>query len=496
MLQAFGLSVSPDPRVGPIFQDVDLSLSEGGKVALVGRNGAGKSLLLRVLAGRLRPDAGRVVLRTGDRVGYLPQDFDHGFEGSLAELLEREAPDAPAYVVARTLHRLGLDPARLDQRYSTLSLGERMRGALAALLAAEPTILLLDEPTNHLDVETKEWLERFLRDCHESVLLVSHDRAVINTIVDEVWELERGGLTPYTGDYDDLVEAKRLGHARQKEAWERHRSEDRRLRIAAEEAAQLAAKMTKRPTGRTYDPKQKSFYAGKQARLDGRAKAMLSRVEHAREDAPDKPFEADGLSLRFPARPLRSGEALAVRRLRKAYDGRELFEGLNFTVDPGDRLAVVGPNGAGKTTLFRILLGEETSDTGEIVWAPDARLSTLSQARQRLPLDLPAIRALSPRDAKAEQFARTALAGLGVRSDAAGRPLGVMSVGERTKVELVAMLLSEANVLLLDEPTNHLDLPSIEALELALRDFPGAILFISHDREFVERLATERLELG
>lgn len=495
MLQAFGLSICPDPKVGPLFEGIDLTLAQGEKVALVGRNGAGKSLLLKILAGRLKPTAGRVVRDGASRVGYLPQDFDHGFEGTLAELLERESPDAPAYVVARTLHRLGLNSARLHQRYATLSLGERMRGSLAALLASEPDVLLLDEPTNHLDVGTKEWLERFLVESPEAVLLVCHDRSVVNAVAERVVELERGALTSFTGNYDDLVEAKRLRHDRQKDAWDRHRNEDRRLRISAEETMQAAAKMTKRPTGRTYDPKQKAFYTGKQARLDKRAKGILSRVEHGREDAPDKPFEPDQVTLAFPARPLRSSMALSVRGLRKAYGKRVLFDGLNLTLERGSRVAVVGPNGAGKTTLFRILLGEEPADAGEVTWASDAKIATLSQARDQLDPDLPAVKALDPTDANAEQFARNALARLGMRGDMGDRSVGVLSVGERTKVEVVGMLLTGANVLILDEPTNHLDLVSVEALESALEDFPGAILFVSHDRAFVDRLATEVVTL-
>jgi ATPase subunit of ABC transporter with duplicated ATPase domains len=495
MLQAFGLSYSPDPRVGPLFENIDLSLHDGEKVALVGRNGAGKSLLLQILAGRLAPSRGRVVRSHRAPVGYLPQDFDHGFDGTLQELLERVSPEAEPFAVARALHRLGLEPERLHQRYGSLSLGERMRGALAALLAAEPEVLLLDEPTNHLDVAAREWLEAFLASCHETVLMVCHDRSVINAVADRVLELERGQLASYTGDFNDLVLAKAQRQAKEREAWQRHREEDRRLRIAAEETLQAASKMTKRPTGRTYDPKHKSFYAGKQARLDKRAKAIVSRVEKAREDAPEKPFEADQVALAFPTRPLRSAEALAVRHLRKTYGPRCLFHDLNVTLLRGSRVAVVGTNGAGKTTLFRILLGEESADAGEVRWASDVRIATLSQARDTLDPNLPAIRALDPETAADDRFARTALARLGLRGNAADRSVGVLSVGERTKVEIVSMLLSQANVLLLDEPTNHLDLASVEALESALMEFPGAILFTSHDREFVERVSTEVVSL-
>jgi ATPase subunit of ABC transporter with duplicated ATPase domains len=495
MLQAFGLSFSPGPRVGPLFDNVDISLDAGEKVALVGRNGAGKSVLLRMLAGRLAPSRGRVTLARGASIAYLDQDFDLLFAGTLRELLERDASDIPEYAIARAMHRLGLAAARLDQTFSTLSHGERMRGALAALLAREPDVLLLDEPTNHLDVEARAWLQTFLRDCHETVLMACHDRSVINAVVDRVIELENGRVTQYTGTFDDLVSQKQDRNARHWAEYERSRAEDRRLRIAAEEAKQNAAKMTRRPTQRTFDPYHKSFYAGKRAGIERRAKAILKRVEHCRADAPEKPVVEDELQLSFPSRPLRSSVALTVRGLRKAY-GRELFGGLNITLERGSRVAVAGPNGAGKTTLFRILLGEERADDGEVLWAPDARVATLAQAREALDAALPAIAALRPASMVAETFARCALGRLGLRGNAADRPVSVLSVGERTKVEIISMLLTEANVLILDEPTNHLDITSMEALESALLDFPGAILLASHDRTFVDRVATEVVTLG
>jgi len=496
MLQAFGLTYSPDPRVGALFENIHLSLDRGDKVALVGRNGAGKSLLVQILFGLLKPTSGRVVRMHGARVAYLPQDFDHGFAGTLAELLGENSSNAPGYAVARAVHRMGLAPAVLNQPYSTLSVGEKMRGSLAAILASDPDVLLLDEPTNHLDVETKEWLERFLRNCPEAVLIVCHDRSVINAVADRVLELSAGGLTEYAGGYDDMVEAKRIRDERQTEAWSRHRLEDRRLRVAAEETLQSAAKMSAKPTTRTYDPKAKAFYAGKEARMDKRAKAIRSRVEKGRQDAPQKPFIEESIELCFPSKPLRSTEVLVVRNLSKRFGDRHLFGGLNMTLERGSRLAVVGRNGCGKTTLFRILTGDETADGGEFSWSSGCQIAELSQERDLFDGRLSAIQALAELDASSVSFARTALARLGMRGDSAERPIGVLSVGERTKVEIVSMLLTGANVLILDEPTNHLDLVSVEALESALKEFPGAILFTSHDREFVSRLATETIQIG
>lgn len=490
MLQAFGLTYTADSRRGPLFEDIGLSVGWGEKVALVGPNGAGKSILIKLLVGALQPDRGRVV-SAGTRVGYLAQDFDLKFEGSLREAILAACPGVEEYQFARALHRLGLSNAMIEREFSTLSLGERMRGALAALLASDPDILVLDEPTNHLDVQAREWLEGFLASCPEGVLFACHDRRVIDHVATKVLELDRGSLTEYGGNYAAMTEEKRRRTAHQREQYERQKGEDRRLRVAMEEQLQRAASVLKKPTTRTFDPKASPFFKAKSARMDKRAKAIRSRIEHAREGSVEKPFEPDQIALEFSARPLRSFEAVRARDLTKAYGEKILFQSLSLRLGAGERIAIVGPNGSGKTTLFRILLGQEIADSGEVTWAADARVAVLSQARDALDLSLPACDAI-PGDA---QFVRTALACLGMRGDMATRPVRVLSVGERTKAELVSMLATEANVLVLDEPTNHLDIASVEALEDALTAFPGAILFTSHDREFVERVATEVIAL-
>jgi ATPase subunit of ABC transporter with duplicated ATPase domains len=272
--------------------------------------------------------------------------------------------------------------------------------------------------------------------------------------------------------------------------WERTREEEQRLKNAAEKALQKAATMTRKPTSRTYDPYQKAFYAGKQKAIDARAKAILKRVEHSQRQSIDKPFVAEGVSMRFPAKPLRSGTALIVRDLKVRFGARELYDGLSITLEAGERLAVIGPNGSGKTTLFRALLGELVPDSGTIEWAPSAACQFLTQGRVALDQRLGLIEAIGGETPEQRQFARTLLACLGIRGDAATKQVGVLSVGERTKAELVRILSTPANVLLLDEPTNHLDLPALEALEASLASFPGSIVFTSHDRRFVDRLAT------
>jgi ATPase subunit of ABC transporter with duplicated ATPase domains len=487
MLQTFGISLIVDPRVGPLFSNLSLSIGDGEKVALVGRNGVGKTRLLRILSGQDSPSSGQVVLSKGSSVAYLPQDFDHAFTGTMSDLYE----SVPYHALAKACHRVGLPMSLLDAPYAQLSLGEKMRGAIANLLASEPTILILDEPTNHLDGVAKEWLVGFLMDCPESVLLVCHDREVLNHVPTKIYELTARGLEEYSGKYMDMEREKKEAQARQAREWDSHQQETKRLKNAAEGIKQRAVKTGKKPGGNDYSPASKPFYDAKKARVEKQAKAVLGRVTREIKDAPDKPFTPDSLKLVFPTKPLRSSVALHVRGLTKSFGEKVLFKDLSLTVDQHARLAIVGANGSGKTTLLRILLSEEAADSGDVAWATDAQVATLTQARNAVKSDLPAFQAIGGDP----EVGRTLLACLGMRGAIGERLVEYLSVGERTKVEIALMMMQGANVLVLDEPTNHLDIPSLEALEQALVDFPGVVIFVSHDREFISRIATEMVNL-
>ncbi len=488
MLQAQGLTYSVDPRKGPLFENLSLSILPGEKVALMGPNGAGKSTLLRILHGELVAESGVFSTKKKTSIAYLPQDFAPSVEGSLEEFLEEE-PGAHKW-----LARFHLSD-QLEQPFQTLSFGEKMRASLAKLLAKDPDFLLLDEPTNHLDLEARLWLEEFLIRCRQGVLFVCHDRAMVNAVVSRILELDQGRLTEFGGGYDAMREKKRQDLERDRATYEREKHEARRLKNAAEQTFQRAEKVASKPTQRTFDSKLSPYFKARAKAVDKRAKAIRTRVSHLEDRAIDKPFESKRVALEFPIQPLRSSYPITVRQLEKSFD-RPLLTGLNFQIERGSRIALVGPNGCGKTTILKILINEDEADSGYIDISSDAKIGYLSQSRFTLDPKMEIIQALGPSNQKEEQLVRNLLGRLKLRGDSVLKPVGVLSVGERTKVELVKILMAPANILFLDEPTNHLDIESLEALEEALIEFPGSILFTSHDRAFVDRVSTEVILLG
>jgi ATPase subunit of ABC transporter with duplicated ATPase domains len=387
---------------------------------------------------------------------------------------------------------MGLNVQQLAQPYQTLSVGERIRAAMAKLMLDEPTILLLDEPTNNLDRDGRMWLQELLTERKLGVLMVCHDRAMVDAVADRVLELTATGLSEYSGGYADMLREKQIASTNQMDLYERQRHEQKRLRTAFEGIQRTAKKVGSKPTGRTYDPKAKAFFRGKQARVEKRAAAVRSRSLQLADDHVEKPFREVLSSIEFKSRPLRHSEALVVRNLTKSFEGMPVIEGLNLTLGAGERIALVAPNGAGKTTLFRLLLGELLPDFGTIAWSSNAKPIFLSQERSMLNLDSILLDAFGDSDAS---VVRNLLACLRIVGDAVEKPIWALSVGERTKAELAAMLLTDANVLLMDEPTNHLDTVSLEAMEDAILAFPGSVLFTSHDHAFVDRVAHRTMGL-
>jgi ATP-binding cassette subfamily F protein 3 len=498
-----------------VLEGVNFVLKPGQRVALVGRNGSGKTTLLKILSGQMQPDAGRVSLQDGMRMGYLEQEGHITAENTLyaemrscfAALDELEAQvrqleeklgtvageeaeslmklydrlqnrllhAQPELIEARIhsiLFGLGFSSADLDKLCGHFSGGWQMRAALAKLLLDLPDLLLLDEPTNHLDVEAVEWLENFLSEFSGAVLLVSHDRTFLDKVCNRTLELSLGELEDYAGNYS-YYEA------------ESARRYEQQLAIYKTQQKRLEQEMKWVERFR--------YKATLATRVQSRLK-MIQKRELV--DAPDR--EEQSIRLNFvPA--LDSGrEVMTAKGICKSYGQRVILKNVGVRVERGQRIALIGPNGSGKSTLMRLLCGTEAPDSGKVHLGYRLALVYFAQ-HQAEALNLgrtvmEEVQASAPPGTLPGQL-RSLLGGLLFQGDSVFKKISVLSGGERGRVALARCLATPSNLLALDEPTNHLDLDARENLLEALEQYPGTLLMISHDRYFLERLATQVWEM-
>jgi ABC transport system ATP-binding/permease protein len=461
-----------------LLDDVSLGVSSGDRIGVVGRNGAGKSTLLALLAGRTAPDTGRVAMAAGLRLGYLPQSDQ--LTGTVGQIVfgpagnavagRADGPRAPwqadpraRAVVAELLPGIGV-----DAEAARLSGGERRRVALAALLVADRDVLLLDEPTNHLDIEAIDWLGRHLRDRGSAVIVVSHDRWLLDTVCERTWEVDRGQVRSAEGGYSAyvLAEAER---ERGEEAAER-----RRRNLARKELAWLQRGARARTT-----------------------KAKF-RVEAAAALIAAEPPPRDTVELTRLATARLGKTVIELDDVTVSVGDRErpLLDRVTWQLGPGDRVGVAGVNGSGKTSLLRVLAAEASPGLradGTIIRGKTVRLAHLSQELTELDPDQRVREAVEEirlrirvgdRDLSAGQL----LERLGFTAERQGTRVGDLSGGERRRVQLLRLLMGEPNVLLLDEPTNDLDIETLTELEDLLDGWPGTLVVVSHDRYFLERV--------
>ena len=514
MIQLSGLTKAFGDRV--LLDAVSWQIDDRERVGLAGPNGAGKTTLLKMLAGLDEPDSGSVVKPSGLAVGYLPQDglshsgrtlieeaglafkplLDMRAEiGSLEERLGDEtiAESEHASMLTRyselqenfrrlegysidlkittVLRGLGFSPEDFDKPSETFSGGWQMRIALAKLLLTRPGLLLLDEPTNHLDLEARNWLEEYLSGYPHAVILVSHDRFFLDAVVTRITEIGLRKLTDYSGNYSSyLVERE----ARMERLRQQKRDQD-------EELERMQAFINRF-----------RYQATKAAQVQSRIK-MVDKIVRI-----EIPPERKRVHFTFPPCAKSGRTVLDLKDVRKAYGTRVVFAGINAHIERGDRIALIGPNGAGKSTLMRMLSGVEAPEAGtrteghQVVmqyFAQDeaTRLDPALNVYQTLAGDAPIHMVPS---------IRNILGGFLFSGDDVDKPVRVLSGGERTRLAVARMLLRPSNTLLLDEPTNHLDLDSKDVLLEALEDFGGTLIFVSHDRYFVDKLATKVISIG
>jgi ATP-binding cassette, subfamily F, member 3 len=507
----------------PIFTSLSWEIQHDQKIGLIGPNGAGKSSIFKLIMGEYVPEPGGSVVRArGISVGYLPQqpEFDPAqtalevaysalprlaeIEHELA-LVEASLGDPEVYAHPKPLQRalnrqqvlldefsamdgetftdrarqtllgLGLPESDLEKPLGVLSGGQKKLAGLARLLLSRPDVLLLDEADNHLDLPGKVYLERLIREYPGAVVLISHDRYLLDACVTHITELEDGKLTTFEGDYSSYMVEKDLRLARQEEMF---RAQQKELTRLAEAIKRLAL------WGKIYD----------NAKFSRKAESMQKRMD--RIERLDQPVtERRRMDLQLNGWR-GSNKVLEFKGISKAFGARSLFHGLDHVLQHGERVGLIGPNGSGKSVLLRLILGQEQPDSGEIILGPSVKVGYYAQEHETLDFSqtlIDAVRATAPLN---EERAVAFLLRYLFTYRQASQKISELSGGERSRLQLALLVLSGANFLLLDEPTNNLDIASAEVLEEALADFVGTVLVISHDRYFLDRTVQRLLIAG
>ncbi|WP_138296242.1 MULTISPECIES: ABC-F family ATP-binding cassette domain-containing protein [unclassified Clostridium] len=494
-----------------ILKGASLVVQDRQIIGLVGPNGAGKSTLLRILAGESQADSGEIFYKKELRLGYLPQNsvppqggtvwsilesvFDpvkemegrlrameqqmgalHGDEKAFAQLSEQynallqrfEQADGYRYpsLIQGVLIGLGFDPERFDQNAATLSGGQLTRLALARVLLQKYELLILDEPTNHLDLAATTWLEDYLKGYGGALLIVSHDRYLLDALCTGIAEMQNGAIRQYEGNYSQYAAKSEALHRQQEKEYEMQQREIARQKAIIE--------------------RYRQFNREKSIRAAESRERLLNRIELI-----EKPTNDDEIHFSFDIRKKPGNDILLAEGLAKGFD-HPLFSDVNLHIRSGDRIALIGPNGAGKSTLFKILIGQLQPDQGHFRLGSGVEIGYYDQQQADLNLQKTAIEEIWDAFPKLnETQIRNALAAFLFRGDEVFQTIDTLSGGERARLALLKLMLHKDNFLLLDEPTNHLDMASREVLEQALLDYPGTILAVSHDRYFVNHIATK-----
>ncbi|MGD1906270.1 MAG: ABC-F family ATP-binding cassette domain-containing protein [Leptolyngbyaceae cyanobacterium] len=500
---------------GEVLRDVNWEVKPGDRIGLVGVNGAGKSTQLKIIRGEIEPTAGTVIRPASLRIGYLNQEFEvdtartvrdefwtvfheaNAVHEKLTELPHRMETADPKELdalireldrqqrqfealdgyglearIEKILPEMGFQASDGDRQVSEFSGGWQMRMGLGKVLLTEPDILLLDEPTNHLDLETIEWLEKYLKGITTPMVIVSHDRAFLDSLCNQIVETERGVSTTYLGNYSAYLNQKDEVRAAQLSAYERQQKEIDRQQAFVDRFRASATRST-------------------QAKSREKQLGKLERIE-----APESRVRT--LKFQFPPAPRSGQQVVTIKDLTHCYNEQILFLGAELEIERGDRIAFLGPNGCGKSTLLRLILGRETPTEGTVQLGKHNVLPQYFEQNQAEAFDLrknplETLQAIVP-DWKLEAV-RSLLGQFLFSGDMVFKAVGALSGGEKARLALACMLAQPANLLILDEPTNHLDIPAKETLEAALSQYEGTVVVVSHDRYFISQVANKIVEV-
>lgn len=500
-----------------ILSNIKFEIQTNDRVALVGRNGAGKSTLLKIIAGYESHDGGEIIRPKGTTIGYLAQNTGleseksiwdemlavfnhlHSMENDLRrleekmsdpgilsneteydrvlkeyDLLQVQFKEKGGYQyeadIRSVLHGLNFHSFDYSTKISTLSGGQKTRLALAKLLLTRPDILILDEPTNHLDIDTLSWLEQYLQGYNGAILIVSHDRYFLDKVVNQVYEISRHQLTKFPGNYSSYLDQKAANYERDMKLYEKQQDEISKLQ---------------------------DFIQRNLARASTTKRAQSRRKQLEKIDRMDRPKgDEKSASFSFQIERQSGNDVLKVNALAVGYQNDVVSENISFNLSRGDSTALVGPNGVGKSTLLKTIVEKLPSITGNIQYGSNVSIGYYDQEQAELSSNKKVLNELwDEYPLKSEKEIRTVLGNFLFSGDDVLKIVSTLSGGEKARLALAKLMLQNSNFLILDEPTNHLDLDSKEVLENALIDYPGTILFVSHDRYFINRIATKVLEL-
>ncbi len=470
-----------------VLEDVSFNL-DNEVVALVGDNGAGKTTLFKIILGELTPDSGSIS-KNNESIGYLPQQTDFGALTVNQFLHSLVGNEKQGYEMERVLHQLNLAHIDRHQQASSLSGGEKTKLYLASLLLAEPepTLLLLDEPTNNLDLDGIYWLEEFISRYKGSILLTSHDRAFLDEVVDRIIELEKGQVKIYGGNYSFYREQKLEREKAYLKKYKENVAEIERLERLIVEKKEKAKQLSK-DKGRDNDKYARYFFSQKSAKFDRTAKAFESRLKRIKRM--EKPLDRRTYPFTFQGEVHSDKFILGVKNLSKRYRDKQVLNDISFSVTGNNHVWLSGKNGSGKSTILNIIVGKDNPNSGSVEIGHGVKVGYFSQELLPPSNSKTVIEELKELGANETDCYRFAIF-LHLTKEDIIKHVTALSRGQRTKLEFIKLLMAQNHVLILDEPTNHLEIDTREQIEEALQYYDGAILVVSHDRYFLEKIGID-----
>ena len=527
LIKANNIEFCYEDQVENLFENLSFEINPNTKAGLIGKNGCGKSTLFSILLQKHKPTAGGIYFQPELSIGYLPQEIEipddlivQDFPWLLKpvlfnlkqkmEKLDKFEESEMIRILAdfdtlggykfdlhfqKIMSLFGLDESFLQRKVSTLSGGEKTKIAFCRIMLEEPDLLLLDEPTNHLDVQTLLWLENYLNSVSIPFIVISHDRKFLDNCVQEIWEMEEQTVRKFSGNYSFYRQEKDEEFQRKLHRYDNAQKRIKKLNKAFTARKDWAVSHQAQTGSEGFAPVYETI--GNEAKKAMRqAKAVETRLTKAIEKAQlEKPWIEKKRDIHFEDQELKAKTILRMENVSKSFGKEIVLKNMDLAVGNGERLVISGRNGSGKSTLLKILVGEITDFEGEYFWNPQVKIGYFAQEIEELNPNNTILEELIAGDMTRQPLARTVLGSLNLRRDKVHQKIGSLSIGEKSKTALAKIIISDANVLILDEPTNHLEISAREALEEALLQFSGTIIFVSHDRYLCEKLADREINL-